>query len=312
MPSSRRQASNNPTLTNYAVGLAQMFVNSIANFMCPIVEVVSTVGQFKRYDSAQAFRIYNTARATGGKFNRIEFESDDPFYNCKPQGLEVTVDDDELDAAGDEGDAQSRLAQNKIKTLLSNCAGSHEYDVLGRVRAATTAVAELGKWRDPNVDPIAEINAVIETIATDIGQFPTRSVVGLPLLTILCNHPKVLARRPGADVNTVTLDHIAQMTINPAMKIRAGLLSSVGSKPGGSATRANITGSSMYVFFAEDNPNEYDASWFKNFTGRRGGVTKVETYREEGSTSDVHRVRWSRDVQLTASLSGKRIDLRAS
>jgi len=312
MPSSRRQASYNPTLTNFAVGLAQSLMNSLANFISPIVEVGSTIGQYKSFDTAQAFRSYNTRRATGGNYNRIEFSSDDPSYNCQPNGLEVTVDDDERDAAGDEGDAQARLEQGKVQTLVSNCVTSHEVDVFGKVRSLTTAMPDFGKWRDPSVDPILEWNAAIEQIATQTGIMPNRTAIGLPLFNILANHPKVIARQPGAAVIGASVEQLARMLINPGMEIKVGILSYDSSKPGGVSAKSNIVGASLYVFHASQTPSQYDPSWFKTFQGRRGGVTRVETYRDEKATSDVHRVKWSRDVQQVSALCGKRIDLRAN
>ena len=46
-------------------------------------------GQFKSFNDKNSFQVPSTARPIGAHANRIEFESDDLFFNCQPQAIEA-------------------------------------------------------------------------------------------------------------------------------------------------------------------------------------------------------------------------------
>jgi len=302
--SKRKQASANPTLTNYATGVAQDLESSLAEFIAPTVEVPSTLGQFKKFDDKNAFQVYETARAVGGSANRIEFETTDPSYNCKPQALEITVDDSERDAA--DAEDPIRLDESKVKTLVTTSSVSHEYKVINKTIGALTPVADLGNWYDPNVDPIEEIDSQIQVIATNTGMMPNGLAIGLPAWAAIRKHPKVIARQPGAALIGLTVGQFAAMLLNPGIEVRVGILARDTTKMGKAAAKVNIVGANVLIFLRSKNPTQYDPSFAKSFTGRRGGVTSVRTYREE-PFSDVHLVDWSEDIQITSTICGKLI-----
>src|ERR1044071_2739927 len=92
----------------------------LAERLAPTVQVPGSSGQYKQFNDANSFQLYNTARALGGDPLRIEFAADDAFYNCKPQALEVTVDGEERRQAGEENSiAQQLLDEGKVKALLN-------------------------------------------------------------------------------------------------------------------------------------------------------------------------------------------------
>lgn len=304
----RRNASLNPTLTNFAVGLAQDMARKLAEFISPTVLVGSSVGQYKEFSDKNAFQVYNTARALGGGATRIHFDAADPSYNCQPQALEITVDDAERDAAGDDEENPLRLDEAKITTLLSSTSLSHESQVLA-VAKTLTAVADVGEWSNPANDPILEIDAQIEALATDTGLMPNRLAIGLPAWKIIRHHPKVLARMPGAAVQGTTLAQFAGMLLNPGIEIEIGVLSQDRAKFGKAKDAVNLYGAELLLFLASQNPTQYDPSFMKTFTIRRGGVSAVRTYRDESARSDVHAVDWSRDIKKTSAACGRRIVL---
>jgi len=300
----RSQASANPTLTNYASGLAQDLSSALAEFLAPTVEVPSTIGQFKRFDDKNAFQVYETARAIGGKANRIEFETDDPNYNAKPQALEITVDDAERDAA--DAEDPIRLDESKVKTLLSTTAVSHEVKVIAKTIGTLTPVAGLGVWSNPDIDPVAELDQLIDEMTVACGMMPNALALGVPAWRVIRNHPLIRQRQPGAELIGLTPAQFASMLLNPAIEIRIGVLSKDTTKFGKAAAKANIVGANVLTFIRSKNPTQYDPSFAKTFTGRRGGVTSVRTYREDPH-NDVHLVDWSEDIQVTGSACGKLI-----
>lgn len=306
MPSSSRFHT---TLTNYARGIAQDRSASLATFLAPEVVVNAATGQYKAFSDKNAFQTPDTARAVGGPARRLMFAATDPTYNCRPHALEITIDDHERDEAG-EGDPL-RIEQAKTETLVSSAVASHELAVFGAAAAAVSAEASMGGWSGPTNadDPVAEIDALIEEIATDIGQMPNRMVIGLPAWSIIRHNPQVMARFPAATALGVTQAQFASLLLNTQIDIRVGTLAYDQNQWGQDADNANIIGADLYLYYARETPSLYDASFMKTFRTRRGGVDAVRIYREEGSRSDVLAVDWTQDVQVTAGIAGKRISV---
>jgi hypothetical protein len=302
----RSQASSNPVLTNFAQGIAQDVMSRLAEFLAPTVDTGGAIlGGYKKYDEKNAFQALEYARAIGGGFKRIDFGMTDGTFNCLPVGLEIPLDDSEVS----EGTDRTRLEQAKVKTLITTAHLSREKKVIDKILATVAALADFGVWSDPDVDPVAELDAVIEAIATDLGVLPNRIALGLGAWKVIKNHKKVLARQPGSQNQGVTLQQFAGMLLNPAVEIRTGILSRDTTKFGKDKSAVNIMGAKLLVYYAESSPTQYDASFAKTFSTALGNVDSVETYREEGVTSDIHRVRWSEDIQVPTTVAGRRIDL---
>lgn len=302
---SRAAASANPILTNYAMGLAQDMASALAEFLAPTVTVPSTIGHYKKFDEKNAFQVYNTARALGGTATRIEFDASDPTYNAQAQALEVTVDDAERDAAA--ADDPLALDQSKIRTLVSSTTLSHEAKVTAATVKALTAEAGLGVWSNDTVDPVSELDSLIDAMSQATGMLPNRLVIGIGAWRGFRGNAKVKARQPGAELIGLTTAQMAAMLLNPAIDIRVGILSQDTTKFGKAKAAQNIIGADLLLFIGSSAPTQYDPSFAKTFTGKRGGVTSVRTYRDESARSDVHAVDWSEDIQITGTMCGKRV-----
>lgn len=302
----RSIAAYNPTLTNFASGLAQDLNLRVAEFMAPIVIVPAGIGAYKALDSKNAFQLYNTDRAMGGPASRIQFKATDPTFDCRPQALEVSIDDAEYDAAGDANAA--RLEQSRIKTLISSAGLAYENKVLTKAKTIT-AEAGKGVWSDTAVDVIKEIDEQIEALSVDCGMMPNRIVMGISTWRVIKNHPKVLERASSVQSKSLNLDQFSGMLLNPSIQIRVGMISKDTAKFGATKSATNIVGAELFIFYGQDNPSEYDPSFMKTFRTKAGGVDAVRTYRDEQSRSIIHAVDWSEDVKITGSACVKRITL---
>lgn len=303
----RTTSALNPTLTNYAQGVAQDRRSALAEFLAPIVPVSASIGQYKRFNSKNAFVIYNTARAIGGPATRIKFEADDPTFNCKPQALEIPIDDAERLAAGDADPLG--LEQAKIDTLISNTVIAHEDKVVAVIKAGITAVVGKGVWSNAVNDPVAELDEVIQAIATATGMMPNAIAFGLGAWSVFRNHPKVIARQPGAALIGLTTAQGSQMLLNPGIEIRVGILSKDAAKWGNAKNAVNIVGLEVFVFLRSANPTQYDPSFAKTFTVGVGQVESVREYRSETDRSDVYAMDWSEDTQVTSTESARRLSI---
>jgi hypothetical protein len=305
--SSRSNASSNPILTNFAQGLMQDRTSALAEFLAPSVIVPATVGHFKKYDDKNLYQVVDTARAIGGTAKRIEFDASDPTYNCKPQALEITIDDAERDAAG----AQDPILLEQAKTgvLINTAVLSHEDKVLTAIKAGVSAVADRGNWGNAGVDPLDQIDEQINAIAADCGMLPNRIALGLGALYKLRQNPKVKARLSGVKVSGFSLQDIAACLLNPAIDIRVGVLVKDAKKFPAAKSASNIVGDECFIFYASPSPSTYDPSFAKTFKGGTGGVDAVRMYRAESNRSDVLAVDWSVDVQVVASGMARRLTI---
>ena len=226
-----------------------------------------------------------------------------------PQALEIPIDDHERDEAG-RGDPLG-IEQAKTQTLVSSAVASHEVKVFKAVATSVNAVGAVGAWSgaDNDKDPIAEIDAQIEALATDTGMMLNRMVIGLPAWAMIRHNPQVIARFPGAASVGVTRNQFASLLLNPDLDIRVGVLSHDENKWGKEKSAKNIVGSELYLFHGNNRPTLYDPCFMKTFRTRRGGVDMVRTYREESSRSDVLAVDWTEDIKLTSGITAKRITI---
>lgn len=304
MPASA--ATTNRTLTNYAQGFAQDAASALAEFIAPTVPTGIAHGQFKKFSDKNDFQVYDTSRALGGSRKRIEFGASDPYFNCAPQGLEAAIDDHERKLAGDN---VLNLQQAKLRTLISSATASHEKKVFDLVKAGKAATGSIGVWSDSTKDPIAELDAEIEAIATAIGRMPNRIVFGLGAWRVFRNHPKVIARQPGAEIIGITAEQAARMTINPGIDIRVGVISGDTAKFGAGKNAVNLVGAEVFLFFASDAPTQYDPSFAKTFAVDASLVGAVKEYRDESAVSDVLAMDWTEDIQVVAADAGRRITL---
>ncbi|MEO5914858.1 MAG: hypothetical protein ABIS50_11535 [Luteolibacter sp.] len=305
MPASA--ATRNIYLSNYASGLAQDRTTSLANFIAPIVACGIAHGQYKKYGDKNDFQVYDTSRAVGGNRKRIEFSATDPFFNCVPQGLETTIDDYERELAGEKG--IKALQESKIRNLVGACSTSHEKKIFDMVKAGKAASGGVGVWSNAANDPVAEIDAQIEAIATDTGRMPNRIIFGLGAWRVFRNHALVKARQPGAELIGLTGDQAVRMTINPQMEFRVGILSYDTLKAGAAKNAVNIVGGEVFLFYGSDNPDQMDPSFAKTFATTATLVDGVREYREERAASDVYYVDWTEDPEVVAASCARRITL---
>lgn len=301
-------AAFNATLTNYAQGASvDLSQSSTAAFVAPWTVTGRANGQYKRYDDASAFAIYDTARPIGGKRKRITFAADDPYYNCRPNGLEIPTDDFEVEQAGVQGD-KFPLIQAKIRMLISAAYRSREKAVWDKVKAGKAATGGLGVWSNAAVSPIVQMNAEIKAITDETGIMPNRGVISLGAWAVITDHALVIARRAGVSAESVGLSDFAKMLLNPAMELRVGIIPYNTAGKGATKANANVMGSEVFVFIGQDSPDAIDPSFAKSFSTYGRGVDQVKTYRE-GDLLDIAAVDWSEDVIVTAPLSGRRITL---
>ena len=302
MSNARKAANFNGRLTTFASGLSQDYVNqSVLNFLAPQVPVGNTVGQYKLYSAKNRFQRIDTSRPLGGQNKRIGMAASDPTYNCKPQGLAITIDDAERDTDADTEGNTMALEEAKISTLMEVVAANHEYDGIAALTAGLTGVTIATGDTD---DVIKLINAHLKTYAKACGRPMNRMAIGLDLWATLCDHPKVLSRFGGntSKDGGLTVQQFASKLLFPGMEVRIATMVLDSAAEGQTASNASILGNGLICGYVSPQANLYDPSMAKTFVGRRGGIDSVTQDREPNV--DVYNINWSRDFKITNTAGG--------
>jgi hypothetical protein len=303
--SNARQASYNPTLTTYAQGVAQDISSAVANLIAPIVSVQSSIGAFKSFDKQNMFQTPDTARAMGGAANRVQMLATDPTYNCKPQALEITIDDAEMDAAGPQSQA---LIESKIKTLVASAVNSHELKVVQKAAASVSATGSKGTWYSTEThSPVPDIDGEIKDIVTACGVMPNTIIFGLGAWYRFRASSKTRAYFPGSTAVAIGTQNASGLFLNPGMNVVVAPMIYDTKKLGGTQSLSGIVGDDVWIFYSSPSPTAYDASFMKTFQGGRGGVQAVRSYRDESSRCMVYALDWTEDIQVVTSTACKRL-----
>jgi hypothetical protein len=313
-------AALNYQLTNYAQGLWNDLeqVLGLAERLSPTTNVPGAGGQFKKFDDKNSFLPEKTERAVGGDPVIIKLNATDDSYSCKPQALEVRVDKVEDQAAGsDGGDVASELLdQGKIRGLINQKALSHVKDVSDFVIANTTAIGGKGDWRNPDIDPIDEINDQLLALSNDCGStMNVKITMDLGVWNVLRKNPNVKKRATFGAADSLQSISLAQLkaALLYDVDIMAANVVYDTTRLDQTASKKRIMAGTFLMHFSVPNPTIYDPSAFKTFTvGASGLIAGVRTYVALNQLYRGHIVDWSRDIKKTSSLSIRRIDVASA
>lgn len=291
-------------LTDYALQILPDY-NSImaeADFLAPVVVTGAKKGDFSKFDTKQAFLEYETQRAIGGARRRIKFAGSTGSYDCKPNGLEIGLDDAEVENDA----ARPKQERAKIRTLLANWANSRFKRAWTIATTSgnytATAVANAGKWSDANIDPIAKLDAVIAEFANQSGTTPNRGLLALDNWITLRNHPEVIKRQPGAANIGITLDQLKNMLAVPVdFRLSKTYIGTTGFGSSTDVKAAKVRGYAL-LFSASDVPTPEDPSAFKTFRTNDTAIDGVMMYRDNSCASDIFYLEHQEDVQCISAL----------
>lgn len=299
-------------LTAYAFGLSQDLtaIRRIIEILAPTVPTGGTTGLYNVFEDTQAFKAYAAQvarRSIGGQATEITFLGTTANYNAAPSGLRISIDDHERANAGGN---TALLEQAKTRTLTVNCLLSHLSQVLTVIKANVSALANQGKWNEANVDPIAELNALIKSVWKASGVVPNTLAMDFGAYCVLASNPKVIARMPGADIASVTPSRIKAMLINPNINfeiVETSMLTG-GGLANPSATIQGAMGGSVLAFFNSPTATVYDPSFCKTFAPSASLFTEVYGYRQEPHLDWLEND-WTSDIQVISTKLCKRIDV---
>jgi hypothetical protein len=207
MPNSAQTRVIDPILSNIALGFRHP--DHVGQDLFPIVPVLQSGGQVIEFDKS-GFRLYNTARAPGGKAKRMVFGYQGRPYAVENHALDAVVSRERMRDAGAVPKlnlatmavnlvmkSSSLVLENQLATIARNAAN---YDVNHQLTLAGT-----DRWSDyVNSDPLGDVSAGREAIRSSIGMYPNVMEISAKVMVALDNHPAVLDRIKHTQTGVVT------------------------------------------------------------------------------------------------------------
>lgn len=310
-------AALNYQLTNFAVGkwndMQAQDAQKLSLRLCPIVNVPGATGQYKVFNDINAFQTYNTSRATGTNPTRMEFKASDDSYACKPQALEITIDEQEYNQVGGAGGGVGAqlLREGKVSALVAASARSDAYDTVQFVLGNTTAVADRGNWNNPDIDPIDQLDEQLDALSLAVGSKEGVKIdLDVSAWRVLRGHPKVKARVNPTQPTPITLEQLNANLLFPVNLNVANVVYHSTKLGQTTQTKARLLSAVCLIHFSVENPTIYDPSAFKRFTvGLGSPISGVRSYNSENGLWEGHFVDWSVDRKQTSSVAIKRLNI---
>ncbi len=299
----RTTATFNAPLTAYAYGLMQdqLAAYRLANLICPIVQVGSAVGTFKKHDDRNAFSAPATARPLSGPRNRIQHDETDGTYACKPQGLEIGLDDFEGDLGGTTRTAEE-LAQIKIRTLTSQKCTAYAKRVVDFAFANLTPVANRGQFSDAGIDPIDQIDEQLDLLALDTGTTENKTLImSTGEWRAIRSNAKVKARLGLKDDLSLTREKFVAGLLYPLTLEISGVVYTSTKRGQSTVSKARMAAGYVLAIHTQPVISQDDASAFKCFSTNSVLLGNIMEYREEQSNSTIYKSDWSEDIEQTGA-----------
>lgn len=298
-------------LTDYALQILPDYqgIMAEADFLAPRIVTGAKKGDFSKFDTKMAFLNYDATRAIGGPRKRIKFAGETGSYNNKPLGLEVGLDDAEVETQ----DSRPKQEQAKIRTLMANWATSRFVRAWG---VATTSgnytastVTNTGKWSEPNIDPIAVLDDEIVQFTSRTGRLPNRGILALDNWVTLRNHPLVTKRQPGAANIGISLAQLSAMLAAPIeFRLNKTYVGTTGFGSSTNVKAAKVKGYAM-LWLAQDVPTLEDPSWIKTTSRDLSGFAGIKQYRDDTCNSDIFYLDDEEDVVCASALCAQYITI---
>jgi hypothetical protein len=291
-------------LTDYAFQIQADYAGILAeaDFLAPRVVTGCKKGDFSVFDTKMAFLNYDAQRAIGGPRRRVKFSGSTGSFSCKPIGLEIGLDDTEVESDA----SRPKQEQAKVRTMTSVWANSRFTRVWnvattsGNYTAST--VTNSGKWSNANIDPIQVLDNEIVEFANRTGRMPNRGIMALDNFVTLRNHPEVIKRQPGAANIGISLAQLSAMLAAPIeFRLNKTYIGTTGFGSSTDVKAAKVKGYCM-LWLSADVPTTEDPSWLKTMSRDNAGFSGVMQYRDNTCASDIFYLDDEEDVVCASAL----------
>lgn len=289
-------------LTDFALGIMQDNAKLLTEIkrIAPVVPVGVLAGRYPEFNDLQDFAVTDTKRVAGGKTAEAKFAGKMTDFTLQPNALKMPIDVEiEVPLSGDNVAA---LEQAKTHTLISQSMSSLAADVYTILKAGRSAHATLGKWSDPNVDPMDQLEEAANEIYTATGMWPNKIDITPPMWRYLKKHSLVLKRFGGKDKAISMADVGAEIGV-PEMQLVTGAGLSSGDFGQSSATFAPMLGTAAWIYYSNPLASGQNATFAMTLARDADLLGGVYEYMTDDGTARVLRLAWFvKPVVVSAAL----------
>ncbi|MCK5606424.1 hypothetical protein KAR91_31270 [Candidatus Pacearchaeota archaeon] len=274
----------------------------------PIYAVPKKTASYKVIPAEQLLKVTDVKRAPRSAYQRDDWTWEEGFYNCKGNGKEEPIDDEERA----ELDQQNPGLADEVATLraFNDITLNQEIRIAAKVQDAVafTPHAVTNEWDDAaNATPIDDVKDGVSAFRIQCGYGPDGLQINYTQYKNLTRCAQIINQLkytfPGIDISKISAGQLAQLFDVPEVWI-AGALYDAADK----GQDRNITDiwSNEYASLLKLSKGRdiREVGFGRSFlwTASSPADPIVETYREEQISSDIIRVRHSVDERLIQSI----------
>jgi len=300
MPTTGQRRVIDPILSSIVLGYRHPEHIGFALF--PRVPVMVSGGKVIEFDK-NSFRLYNTSRAPGTPFKRMQFGYQGNPFALENHGLEAPVPREHQREAGVVPgiDLASRAVNGVMRVnslvLEKNQADlardDTKYDANHKLTLSGT-----DQWSDPASDPIGDINDAKEAIRSSTGVYPNVMEISASVFKVLKEHAKIIEKIKYSERGVVTVEILAAVFDIPKIVIGKAIAFD------DNDNSIDIWGKDVVLAYVPDNPEGMEEPSY-GYTYTMEGHPNVEVpYWEDSSKSWIYGVGYERAPVLTGIVSG--------
>lgn len=297
--------ANISTLNQFAKGLFQETSSPLADFLAPVVQTGAASFSVIDYAKRSGFQIPSAKRAIGGDSTAVITDGERVSITLNPYALHDLIDNHELDLATT-GEGSRILREARVRNLVSQAGNSRLDETLTVLRAGVSASAEVWGGSD---DPVADIDGYMETIANATGLLPNRVVFNLGAWSTFKNHAKVISRYPGSAKVNPSINDVGSLFLNPNAQCMVS--TAIKDTPLNATTsKTKALGTEVWIYFAEENSNQFDASAFKTFRVQMNPFGQVRAIQKDFGEKII--TEWTEAAYVNNAAAAARLTITTS
>lgn len=300
--------ANINTLNQFAKGLFQETASPLADFLAPVVQTGAASFSVIDYAKRSGFQVPSAKRAIGGDSTAVVTDGERISITLNPYALHDIIDNHELDLATT-GEGSRILREARVRNLISQAGNSRLSETLSVLRTGVSADAEVWSASD---DPVNDIDTYMKTVADTIGLIPNRVVFSLGAWAIFKNHAKVISRYPGSTKVNPMISDVGSLFLNPNTRCMVST-TVFDSKMNATSSKANAltaTNPEVWIYFAEENANQFDASAFKTFRVSANPFGGVRVSKKDFGEKII--TEWTEAAYVNNASAAKRLTITTS
>lgn len=289
-----------PVLTTHAQGYRHP--DHVGSLLFPLVDVMQRGGNILEFGK-ESFKRYNVRRAPGADAKRITFGYEGKPFRLVQDSVDVPVPreavDDAMTVPGVDLLLRASTVAMRVMTLPLEC----EQAALATDPASYDSDHRLDlaggdEWSEPEIDPVAAIDAAREAIRATTGIYPNVMVIGATAWPALKNNPKIVDRVKYTSRDSLT----AEIVANVLGFERLGIGKAVTADAAGAF--ADVWGNVAVIAYAPQGPSAIEEPSFGYTYRLRGHPFVDKAWFDNSARSWVISANYERLPVMTGITAG--------